>query len=877
METNNGEFSDRLDLMNKRAASDMLEDALQHFDNFIDGTANMNGVEQLSDDEDLTDNNPESGLQGVALLMEDLRNAVEATLDAEVEDKNERKAFAEALLKHISRDTLAFYRKLLKIQNTNENESDKIVRLQAENDSLSLQASVLTDQIELQTEKLEEIETQLNEAVRRLEGADARLQEEVAAKTRLETQKLELLNEMSNYKINLAQREQQRKLEKVGLAEAEKRRLDVEARSDQYKQLAENLKKNFHEKEKEIERLKLEIESLKSAPAVKLTTPDEGIVHDHEEKDRRLLQLRMPDPCATSTPLSNDQNFPSVQHSKKVDTPDDATGSHLPTTPTSYFSPNIRAQSLEKLHTVRAAKTDQHLSQDDDGRAKHPSGSSGILSDATTSPLKGTSSWHASNSSKSSSTPNLALTETGLPPQHLAPSKAGPHNVSPHPDHFHQRKKHGFRKFFTSFRLRRSRSTSLEPGAMTAEGIASEKDENFQRGGLRSTAGPRLGWNPRDQVQPVRPNHNDNVPFQRWDADQVCQWLTDIGLVAYVESARSWIQNGDTLLRATNHELEKELGVRHALHKKKLMLHLQSLAGGGSDDEEIAGAASMNDVWVARWLDDIGLPQYKDAFHESCIDGRTLHHLTVSDAQKLKVCNLFHLISIRRGIEMLRRCQFDPTQLKRRPVHKGDTEDVSLWTNHRVMEWLRSADLAEYAPNLRGSGVHGAIMVLEPLFTSETLAALLHIPHSKSLLRRHLAAKLEEVLPAESVHQKKERAKEPGYQPLNVTIKYKVGRRSFGGFGRLRSSSAAVAYREFGSVEYVCPMSSSAMSKTMAGHRTDLEKRMQIVDMKEKRGADDEGSSADNVEVIELDESATREINAFSKEINTLTSNWATD
>ena len=63
------------------------------------------------------------------------------------------------------------------LQNTNENESDKIVRLQAENDSLSLQASILTDQIELQTEKLQEIETQLNEAMRRLEGADARLQE----------------------------------------------------------------------------------------------------------------------------------------------------------------------------------------------------------------------------------------------------------------------------------------------------------------------------------------------------------------------------------------------------------------------------------------------------------------------------------------------------------------------------------------------------------------------------------------------------------------------------------------------------------------------------------------------------------------------------
>ena len=37
--------------------------------------------------------------------------------------------------------------------------------------------------------------------------------------------------------------------------------------------------------------------------------------------------------------------------------------------------------------------------------------------------------------------------------------------------------------------------------------------------------------------------------------------------------------------------------------------------------------------------------------------------------------------------------------------------EVMLWTNHRVMEWLRSVDLSEYAPNLRGSGVHGALMV----------------------------------------------------------------------------------------------------------------------------------------------------------------------
>lgn len=37
--------------------------------------------------------------------------------------------------------------------------------------------------------------------------------------------------------------------------------------------------------------------------------------------------------------------------------------------------------------------------------------------------------------------------------------------------------------------------------------------------------------------------------------------------------------------------------------------------------------------------------------------------------------------------------------------------EVIQWSNHRVMEWLRSVDLAEYAPNLRGSGVHGGLIV----------------------------------------------------------------------------------------------------------------------------------------------------------------------
>lgn len=54
--------------------------------------------------------------------------------------------------------------------------------------------------------------------------------------------------------------------------------------------------------------------------------------------------------------------------------------------------------------------------------------------------------------------------------------------------------------------------------------------------------------------------------------------------------------------------------------------------------------------------------------------------------------------------------------------------EVQQWTNHRVMEWLRSVDLAEYAPNLRGSGVHGGLMV--KLFQSE-IDCLLGSPWSQ--------------------------------------------------------------------------------------------------------------------------------------------------
>lgn len=69
---------------------------------------------------------------------------------------------------------------------------------------------------------------------------------------------------------------------------------------------------------------------------------------------------------------------------------------------------------------------------------------------------------------------------------------------------------------------------------------------------------------------------------------------------------------------------DQNLGMRNPLHRKKLQLALQAI---GSEQVDDAGQLDYN--WVTRWLDDIGLPQYKDAFSEARIDGRMLHYLSV--------------------------------------------------------------------------------------------------------------------------------------------------------------------------------------------------------------------------------------------------------
>lgn len=67
------------------------------------------------------------------------------------------------------------------------------------------------------------------------------------------------------------------------------------------------------------------------------------------------------------------------------------------------------------------------------------------------------------------------------------------------------------------------------------------------------------------------------------------------------------------------------------------------------------------------------------------------------------------------GIQVLRSHRFGPETMVRRAAEgaeggggggaeDGGDAELARWSSHRVMQWLKAIDLAEYAPNLRGAG-----------------------------------------------------------------------------------------------------------------------------------------------------------------------------
>nr|XP_046204419.1 liprin-beta-1-like isoform X5 [Oncorhynchus gorbuscha] len=947
-------------------ASDMLAAALEQMDGIIAGSKAMDYSNGLFDCQSPT--SPFMGSLRALNLLEDLRGVLELM------DTEEREGL-RCQIPDATADSLVDWLQQGHLMSNGHHISmsgdlyqERLSRLEGDKESLVLQVSVLTDQVEAQGEKIRDLDMCLDEHREKLNATEDMLQQELLCRTALETQKQDLMAEVSNLKLNSFEKDrlhfdfsdnEDMVLEmnelRYRVTEMESERVQYEKKLKSTKEELAMLRRHLEGRDGELRRLHDET-GFRGITPVGMDSGDrdvevqrmkkavESLMAANEEKDRKIEELRQsllrykkvqdrssmqgkkertqdcesdesnsdsslsvmsmtttlvamesarhalagdeevagksPDELEMhygATEVSSPTPSPSVQSAcdpkrgPELDQPEPESkaggqeeSQEAPLscdTPQTLDSPNSGSQdnlyvsNSEKLFSATVQnKAVEEISKISERPPKSPSSSHPVTTEDDRFGNKkarssfGRGFFKVKGGKRTASTPNLAETEREEGTDHL--DLAGLPQRSANSDSTNtltsvtsttspecKKKSKGIKGLFG--KLRRSQSTTFNLDDNLSEAV------EFKRGGVRATAGPRLGWS-RDLQR--LPKNDLDTPFARWSKEQVCDWLQEQGLGLYLNMARVWISSGQTLLQGSQQDLERELGIKHPLHRKKLQLALQAL---GSEEDDNKGKLDYN--WVTRWLDDIGLPQYKTQFDEGRLDGRMLHYMTVNDLLSLKVGSVLHHLSIKRAIQVLRLNNYEPNCLRRRPSDENNITpaEISQWTNHRVMEWLRSVDLAEYAPNLRGSGVHGGLMVLEPRFNVETMALLLNIPPNKTLLRRHLATHFNLLVGSEAQGLKQDCLENPDYTLLTATAKVKPRKMSFGSFGSLRKK------RQDDNEEYVCPMDVE-MPK---GRSFQKGYELQLYE-----------DDIDRLEQMEDSEGTVRQIGAFSEGIQNLTS-----
>ncbi|KAG7308614.1 hypothetical protein JYU34_005835 [Plutella xylostella] len=269
-----------------------------------------------------------------------------------------------------------------------------------------------------------------------------------------------------------------------------------------------------------------------------------------------------------------------------------------------------------------------------------------------------------------------------------------------------------------------------------------------------SATGPGVprAWSPLGSEAALR--EAISLPLSRWRAPAIIAWLElALGMPQYAAAVADNVKSGKVLLELTDADLEVGLGVTQPMHRKKLRLAIEERRR--PDLVRNPSIGQLTHAWVAaEWLPDLGLSQYAESFLGNLVDARMLDTISKKELEKyLGVTRKFHQASIVHGIHLLRIMKYDRQALAvRRHQCENVDADPLVWTNQRFIRWAHNIDLGEFADNLKDSGVHGGLVVLEPSFTGETMATALGIPPSKSIIRRHLVAEFDAlVIPARNM------------------------------------------------------------------------------------------------------------------------------